>query len=157
MKKLIVILLIIPIVSIGQTFEITNGQSMCMIGKGKGQDATINPYADEDYSYALIENIGLAEFQIRVESTTKDFKQFLYYLGNLDSVGTCLLHDNPRIQDRAFDLLLKLETQPFSKASFDRMNSFLKNTLERKRKSVNQVKNRNNGTLDDLDVDVIVE
>ena len=37
------------------------------------------------------------------------------------------------------------------------MNSFLKNTLERKRKSVNQVKNRNNGTLDDLDVDVIVE
>ena len=31
------------------------------------------------------------------------------------------------------------------------------NTLERKRKSVNQVKNRNNGTLDDLDVDVIVE
>ena len=77
MKKLVVILLIIPIVSIGQTFEITNGQTMCMIGKGKGQDATINPYADEDYSYALIENIGLAEFQIRVESTTKDFKQFL--------------------------------------------------------------------------------
>ena len=94
---------------------------------------------------------------LRVLKGGEDFKQFLYYLGNLDSVGTCLLHDNPRIQDRAFDLLLKLETQPFSKASFDRMNSFLKNTLERKRKSVNQVKNRNNGTLDDLDVDVIVE
>ena len=77
MKKLVVILLIIPIFSIGQTFEITNGQSMCMIGKGKGQDATINPYADEDYSYALIKNIGLVEFQIRVESTIKDFKQFL--------------------------------------------------------------------------------
>ena len=62
-----------------------------------------------------------------------------------------------RISIFQFYLLLKLETQPFSKASFDRMNSFLKNTLERKRKSVNQVKNRNNGTLDDLDVDVIVE
>ena len=47
MKKLIEILLIIPIFSIGQTFEITKGQSMCMIGKGNGQDATINPYADE--------------------------------------------------------------------------------------------------------------
>ena len=35
---------------------------MCMIGKGQGQDATINPYADEDYSYALIENIGSVEF-----------------------------------------------------------------------------------------------
>ena len=67
MKKLIEILLIIPIFSIGQTFEITKGQSMCMIGKGNGQDATINPYADEDYSYALIENIGLVEFQIRVD------------------------------------------------------------------------------------------
>ena len=77
MKKLVVILLIIPMVSSGQIFEITNGQSMCMIGKGKGQDATINPYADEDYSYALIKNIGLVEFQIRVESTTKDSKQFL--------------------------------------------------------------------------------
>ena len=70
MKKLLVILLIIPIVSIGQTFKITNGQSMCMIGKGKGQDATINPYADEDYSYALIKNIGLVEFQIRIESNS---------------------------------------------------------------------------------------
>ena len=37
MKKLTLILLIIPIVSIGQTFEITNGQSMCIIGKGKGK------------------------------------------------------------------------------------------------------------------------
>ena len=54
-------------------FEITNGQSMCMIGKGKGQDATINPYADEDYSYALIENIGSVEFQIRVEKQQKRF------------------------------------------------------------------------------------
>ena len=31
---------------------------MCMIGKGEGQDATINPYSDKEFSYALIENIG---------------------------------------------------------------------------------------------------
>lgn len=61
----------------GQTFEITNGQSMCMIGKGKEQDATINPYADKDYSYALIENIGSVDFGIRIELTEEDLKQFL--------------------------------------------------------------------------------
>jgi hypothetical protein len=43
MKKLLLVLLFIPLVSFGQSFELTNGQSMCMIGKGKGQDATINP------------------------------------------------------------------------------------------------------------------
>lgn len=50
---------------------------MCMIGKGKDQDATINPYADEDFSYALVENIGSIKFQIRIESIEKDLKQFL--------------------------------------------------------------------------------
>jgi len=62
--------------SYGQTFEITDGQSMCMIGKGKGQDATINPYADEEYSYALVENIGIIGFEIRIESTKNSKKQF---------------------------------------------------------------------------------
>ena len=77
MKKLFFILLLVPLVSFGQSFELTNGQSMCMIGKGQGQDATINPYADEDYSYSLIENIGSVEFQIRIESIEKDLKQIL--------------------------------------------------------------------------------
>ncbi len=76
MKKLLQLLLFIPLISLGQSFELTNGQSMCMIGKGQGQDATINPYADEDYSYALIENIGSVEFQIRIESKEKRIKQF---------------------------------------------------------------------------------
>jgi hypothetical protein len=78
MKKIIIIsFLLIVAHSHGQTFEITNGQSMCMIGKGKGQDATINPYADKDYSYALIENIGSVDFGIRIELTEEDLKQFL--------------------------------------------------------------------------------
>jgi len=78
MKKLILLLLLfIPLVSLGQTFELTNGQSMCMIGKGEGQDATINPYSDKEFSYALIENIGTVEFNIRVESIEKEIREFI--------------------------------------------------------------------------------
>lgn len=76
MKKSLLVLLFLPLMSFGQSFELTGGQSMCMIGKGEGQDATINPYADEEYSYALIENIGSVEFQIRLESIEKNLKQF---------------------------------------------------------------------------------
>ena len=76
MKKRILLFLFFPLVCFGQTFELTNGQSMCMIGKGEGQDATINQYADEEFSYALVKNIGSVEFQIRIESTQKDLRQF---------------------------------------------------------------------------------
>jgi hypothetical protein len=77
MKKLLLVLLFIPLVSFGQTFELTNGQSMCMIGKGEGQDATINPYSEKEFSYALIENIGTVEFNIRVESIDKEIREFI--------------------------------------------------------------------------------
>ncbi len=77
MKKLLLFsALLLVSYSYGQTFEITGGQSMCMLGKGQGQDATINPYADEDYSYAIIENIGSVEFQVRIESIKKDLTQY---------------------------------------------------------------------------------
>ena len=76
MKKLI-LLLFVPLVSFSQTFELTNGQSMCMIGKGVGQDATINPYANEEFSYALIENIGKFKFNIRVESIDEERRGFI--------------------------------------------------------------------------------
>ena len=77
MKKLLLVILFLPLMSLGQSFELTYGQSMRMIGKGEGQDATINPYADEEYSFALIENIGSVEFQVRLELIEKDVKQFL--------------------------------------------------------------------------------
>ena len=48
-----------------------------MIGKGEGQDATINPYSDKEFSYALIENIGTVEFNIRVESIEKEIREFI--------------------------------------------------------------------------------
>jgi hypothetical protein len=77
MKKLLLVLLFVPIVSFGQTFKLTNGQSMCMIGKGEGQDATINPYSNKEFSYALIENIGTVEFNIRVESIEKEIREVI--------------------------------------------------------------------------------
>ena len=78
MKKLLLhSALLIFAFGFAQTFEITDGQSMCMIGKGKGQDATINPYANKDYSYAIIENIGFVDFQVRIEFIEKDTRQFL--------------------------------------------------------------------------------
>ena len=76
MKKLL-FLLFIPLVSFSQTFELTNGQSMCMIGKGMGQDATINPYANEEFSYALIENIGTVKFNIRAESIDEERREVI--------------------------------------------------------------------------------
>ena len=78
MKKLLLhSALLIFAFGFAQTFEITDGQGMCMIGKGKGQAATINPYADKEYSYALIENIGLVEFKVRVESTENKIREFI--------------------------------------------------------------------------------
>ena len=91
MKKLI-LLLFIPLVSFSQTFELTNGQSMCMIGKGVGQDATINPYANEEFSYALIENIGKFKFNIRVESIDEERREFI--IKPKDIVVVKLYRDN---------------------------------------------------------------
>lgn len=64
---LLVCFLAVAQCGLSQTFELTDGQSMCMLGKGKGQDATINPYQDLDYSFAIIENIGAEDFNIRVK------------------------------------------------------------------------------------------
>lgn len=71
MKTLLLIcFLAVAQLSWSQTFELTDGQSMCMLGKGKGQDATINPYQDLDYSFAIIENIGTKDFNIRIKRGT---------------------------------------------------------------------------------------
>ena len=73
---LFITVLLIPAFSFGQSYELSNGQSMCMTGKGAGQDATINPYAAEEFSFALVENMGAVEFQIRIESPQRALKEF---------------------------------------------------------------------------------
>ena len=61
----------------GQTFfEITPGQSMLMFGKGKGQDATINPFEGED-CLAVIKNMGDTAFSVRIQQKGKILKTVL--------------------------------------------------------------------------------
>jgi hypothetical protein len=61
----------------GQTFfEITPGQSMLMFGKGKGQDATINPFEGED-CLAVIKNMGATAFSVRIQQKGKILKTVL--------------------------------------------------------------------------------
>lgn len=48
-------------------FELSPSQSMCITGKGPGQDAALNPFLKMD-SYGIIENIGKNDFTIRVQN-----------------------------------------------------------------------------------------
>lgn len=48
-------------------FELTANQSMLIIGKGTGQDAAINPYADQ-VSIAEVRNKGEAFFYVRIQN-----------------------------------------------------------------------------------------
>ncbi|MGB0294251.1 MAG: hypothetical protein ACPGAO_05440 [Flavobacteriaceae bacterium] len=47
-------------------FELDGQQSMLMTGKGPGQDATINPFEEED-CYVLIQNLGAELFSVRIQ------------------------------------------------------------------------------------------
>ena len=53
-------------------FEFDASQSMCMTGKGTGQDAAINPYMDGN-SIAIVENLGKNAFSVRIEYQGKLF------------------------------------------------------------------------------------
>lgn len=47
--------------------ELTPQQSMCIAGKGPGQDAAINPYLDRK-SKAIVENVGASTFSVRIQA-----------------------------------------------------------------------------------------
>lgn len=51
-------------------FELDPTQSMCITGKGPGQDAAINPYSDEN-SIGIVKNIGKNELSIRIQKDGK--------------------------------------------------------------------------------------
>ncbi|MEM7187828.1 MAG: hypothetical protein AAF466_14355 [Bacteroidota bacterium] len=71
MKKLLFFSLFVFLFSfsgLSQTvIELGNTQSMCISGKGQGQDAAINPHINGD-SIAYVENLGDNPFSIRIES-----------------------------------------------------------------------------------------
>ncbi|EDP95465.1 hypothetical protein KAOT1_11096 [Kordia algicida OT-1] len=56
-----------------KVFELKPNQSMCMTGKGAGQDAAINPYKDGN-SIAFVKNLGENVFSIRVQYQGKIFQ-----------------------------------------------------------------------------------
>jgi hypothetical protein len=48
-------------------FELKASQSMCITGKGPGQDGAKNPFAGQN-CVAIVDNIGSRTFSIRVQS-----------------------------------------------------------------------------------------
>ena len=70
MKKLILLALIGTLVQSCYAQEnilvLEPTQSMCITGKGAGQDAAINPFSDRD-CYALVQNLGENNLTARVQ------------------------------------------------------------------------------------------
>lgn len=50
--------------------NLDGNQSMCITGKGIGQDAAINPYKNED-SFAIVKNIGKTTLSVRIQNKGK--------------------------------------------------------------------------------------
>ena len=66
-------------------FVLEPSQSMIMTGKGPGQDATINPYIDQDCN-AIIKNIGNRSFSIRVQNNGKIVEEIAILKGEVKKV-----------------------------------------------------------------------
>ncbi|WP_411894425.1 hypothetical protein [Winogradskyella sp. A2] len=69
MKSLLLIVLCLlsfNTITAQEVLELDASQSMCITGKGPGQDGAINPYINKD-SYAIVENIGTSYFEIRIQ------------------------------------------------------------------------------------------
>jgi hypothetical protein len=54
--------------------ELDPSTSMCITGKGPGQDGAINPYPKTD-SYAIVKNIGKNAISIRIQKEGKILKE----------------------------------------------------------------------------------
>lgn len=89
-------------------FVLEPSQSMIMTGKGPGQDATVNPYFEED-CYALIRNIGKREFTIRVQQAQKIIEEITIQEGELKKVKLL----------KGFELYLDPNPNGIAKASVD--------------------------------------
>ena len=80
MKKLLLTLVLCTAFStytLGQDIiELENSQSMCITGKGTGQDAAINPYSGTN-SFAIVENVGSHPFSIRVQKEKTILKEII--------------------------------------------------------------------------------
>ncbi|WP_439152971.1 hypothetical protein [Winogradskyella sp.] len=79
MKKLLLLFAFASIscIATSQTIiELKTEQSMCITGKGPGQDGAINPYINKD-SFAIVENLGQNEVQVRIQQNGEIIKQIV--------------------------------------------------------------------------------
>lgn len=75
MKKILLLSLFCFVVQLSTaqdmtTINLDGKQSMCISGKGPGQDGAINPYINKD-SIALIKNTGENELSVRIQFIEK--------------------------------------------------------------------------------------
>lgn len=89
-------------------FIIEPNQSMIMTGKGPGQDATINPYFDQDCQ-AIVKNIGERSFSIRVQKGTEIIQEINIEKGQTKHVKLA----------KGYQLYLDPNTDGIAKASVD--------------------------------------
>lgn len=77
MKKLLCTLALIAAVQSytqeDTVLELDDNQSMCITGKGAGQDGAINPYLGIDCA-AIVKNLGDTLFDMRVEDKEGNYK-----------------------------------------------------------------------------------
>jgi hypothetical protein len=89
MKKLIIIPCLIFLTqyeTFAQAeFDLKPSQSMSITGKGFGQDATKNPY-DNQNCFAVVENIGKKEFFIRTQQNGKIIETMPIKVGEIKKV-----------------------------------------------------------------------
>ena len=89
-------------------FVLEPTQSMLMTGKGPGQDGTINPYKDQD-CYALVKNIGIRSFSVRVQHDGKIIEEITIPKGELKQVKLM----------KGYELYLDPNPKGIAKASVD--------------------------------------
>ncbi|MBX2845672.1 MAG: hypothetical protein KTR13_05595 [Saprospiraceae bacterium] len=79
MKQILLLFAAMCLFSCAQNSVTINSEnivSMCVTGKGPGQDAAINPYAGEA-SVAIVKNIGDTPFQIRHTNNNQEIIELL--------------------------------------------------------------------------------
>ena len=95
-------------------FELNPSQSMCITGKGPGQDAAINPFEGED-CLVLVENIGKLSFSVRTQQEGQK---------NLKSRKVKPGATQPIHLPKGYELYLDTTTggEARAKVSFEKMN-----------------------------------
>lgn len=109
-------------------FTLDPSQSMLMTGKGKGQDAIINPYFDQT-TIAIVENIGEKEFSIRIQSKGKIIE--IIEIKTDSTKKVLLLKDYELYLDTEFETKAKVTLEKLN-SKIDQSEKYINLTLQNK-------------------------